>query len=298
MNISVGTIRYVNSHIANGWIVVTEDNGQTITLGRPSEAQARVAGLCIESDCDCDTEENRDVVRWAKALQVMHEVHPYLRDRWTSLDEAIVDKYEQLTRDPKFAVADAELKTWVQDNVEVDLLAWFGHPDTTEAERALGFASQVAESQSRFEAMTEQVVRIAELDMMLQDAKAGQGITALEEQVRVLTNQLEQRTEDRDRIRTRYHHDMDLVGSELMQQAINRNWCGQYDDFVNELNSSLHYELPTRSQDYTVSVTVTFSVNSSDGDSASSEADEMMRSIERRSDYHFSWDITDVELDD
>lgn len=43
---------------------------------------------------------------------------------------------------------------------------------------------------------------------------------------------------------------LDALGQALLQQAINRDWCGEYDEFAEE------WGLPTRKQEYTVTMTV------------------------------------------
>lgn len=293
MNITVGDIRYSTSYLNVGNMTVREDDGPELQLTRPTEEAAIRLETCFTSDCDCDTEEGRNTLRWIKGL-ISSEAEA-IQGYWLPLDHRMVERYRELTRLPEPVVADAELKDWIQDNVEVNLLSWFGAEDTTDAERALGFASVIQESERRFEAMTEQIVRIADLDMQLADAKAGQGIAALEEQVAFLTARLEASQENLRLSRERHQRDVTTIGDALMEEANNRDWCTQYDSFVSDLNESLHHELPTRSRTYNVEVTITISVNASDYDDAREQATEELRDARLRD---YNWSIGEVELDD
>lgn len=51
--------------------------------------------------------------------------------------------------------------------------------------------------------------------------------------------------------------DFEIVADRLLQEAIDRDWCGEYDTIVDELNGRLrHSELHRRTTTYNVSFTV------------------------------------------
>jgi hypothetical protein len=78
------------------------------------------------------------------------------------------------------------------------------------------------------------------------------------------------------------HHraDIAVIGERLLSEAEDRQWCGEYDEIVEKLNSCLHVELQVRKRDYTVrvSVQVDVSVSAADED----EARDMAQRIARR----------------
>ena len=65
--------------------------------------------------------------------------------------------------------------------------------------------------------------------------------------------------------------DIGVIGKALRDEADERDWCDDYDNFVQEVNKHLHVELPVREHDYVV--TATFSVTLRYTVSAQSEDD-------------------------
>lgn len=60
-----------------------------------------------------------------------------------------------------------------------------------------------------------------------------------------------------ERVNT-YASDFAIVGDMLKEEAERRGWCGEYDEFVERVNSrTARLELPTREEEYEVTVTVT-----------------------------------------
>jgi hypothetical protein len=59
-----------------------------------------------------------------------------------------------------------------------------------------------------------------------------------------------------DNARNHHADDISAIGTALMQEAEERDWCSVYDNFVKDLNSRLHVELDTRVQDYDIELVV------------------------------------------
>jgi capsid protein len=51
--------------------------------------------------------------------------------------------------------------------------------------------------------------------------------------------------------------DIKLISDALMEQAEDRDWCDQYDNFIEELNTRLSIELEERTKEYEVEIEVT-----------------------------------------
>ena len=59
----------------------------------------------------------------------------------------------------------------------------------------------------------------------------------------------------------KYSADAALIGSDLLDEAESRDWCGDYDNWVDDLNSRLSViKLPTREKDFDVTLTYTVNV--------------------------------------
>jgi hypothetical protein len=54
-----------------------------------------------------------------------------------------------------------------------------------------------------------------------------------------------------------HREDIVLIGNALIKEAVDREWCSEYDDFVDELNKHLHESLPIRTRWYDVEVEFT-----------------------------------------
>lgn len=78
-------------------------------------------------------------------------------------------------------------------------------------------------------------------------------ITDLQQQVERLTRERDQARESAQA----YSADFAAVGEALMEEAIQRDWCSEYDEFVDRVNSQTkRLDLPIREQEYEVEVTV------------------------------------------
>ena len=84
-----------------------------------------------------------------------------------------------------------------------------------------------------------------------------------------------------------HREDINTIGAALIEQADRREWCGEFDDLVEETNRRLHIDLPTRSRSYRievpVTVTVALCVTAPDDESAIEAAQEFTSGGRRRS---------------
>lgn len=121
------------------------------------------------------------------------------------------------------------------------------------------------------------------------EAMAAEGHAALvrEQEVRAYhENQREIWRQNASRSEANHRQDIATIGDELRSQAERRDWCSEYDQIVESLNSQLHVELETRTRDYNVRLYTTVSVTAS----SASQAREMVNDGEV--------DIDDWEIDE
>lgn len=91
-------------------------------------------------------------------------------------------------------------------------------------------------------------------------------------------------------------NDVDRIGELLIEEAESRDWCSDYDRWVNDTNSRLSvFELPTRAKDYDVALTYTVTiyatVNACDASSAVDEAYEAFDEPGEVRYHSASWDF-------
>lgn len=58
-----------------------------------------------------------------------------------------------------------------------------------------------------------------------------------------------------------HRRDIDRIGEALLSEAEDRDWCGDYDRVIEQLNERLSVALPTRVKEHTVTVQVTYQVD-------------------------------------
>lgn len=79
-------------------------------------------------------------------------------------------------------------------------------------------------------------------------------------------------------LRQRYARDIEVIGEALLEEAENRDWCNEYDEFVEGVNSRLGMELPEREREFNVEVEATYSltvpVTARNADEARERAEE------------------------
>jgi hypothetical protein len=68
---------------------------------------------------------------------------------------------------------------------------------------------------------------------------------------------------DTDRMRLQFEravsnhqHDLQTIGDRLIEESDDRGWCDEFDRIINDVNESLYGELPTRYQDFELTVDV------------------------------------------
>ena len=71
---------------------------------------------------------------------------------------------------------------------------------------------------------------------------------------------LKVRYENLQEVHRKYSQDLDTIGTMLKEEAERRDWCNDYNEFVDEVNAATHYpHLESFSKDYSVEVVLTFS---------------------------------------
>lgn len=95
----------------------------------------------------------------------------------------------------------------------------------------------------------------------------------------------------------RHRRDVATIGSALIDEANERGWCSQYDDFVDTVNGDLHNKLPVRNKPYVITQTYrvvrVLHVEESSADNAADHADTMSRADDIERD---GWRVEDIEL--
>lgn len=108
-------------------------------------------------------------------------------------------------------------------------------------------------------------------------------ITSLHQQIE---RRMERYSADMNRAQEQHAADIARIGEAMLAEAEARDWCGQYDDFVDNLNVKLDVALPTRNHDYDVviPITITVRVTARDEDGARHNAQDLARDLEREID--------------
>lgn len=86
------------------------------------------------------------------------------------------------------------------------------------------------------------------------------GIDVVNERVTAAGSARAEAAEEANRCRAAHEQDMETLSDYLIGEAESRNWCSDYDDFVDRVNDSLSVPLRPRTRDYDVEVTATFEV--------------------------------------
>jgi hypothetical protein len=94
---------------------------------------------------------------------------------------------------------------------------------------------------------------------------ADAGVQQLRDIIERLSNDLANKKMESEQRQQRYITclaDIDTIGSGLMEEAENRGWCSEYDDFVDNVNASLSVAcLPAREKEYEVTWVETYTVS-------------------------------------
>jgi hypothetical protein len=84
-------------------------------------------------------------------------------------------------------------------------------------------------------------------------------IVQLESQIRELEGRLSERVK-------KHEKDIQLIGDALIEEAIDRDWCDEFDKWVENVNQTLWIELPVRAADYVAEITLSVQFRSSPND--------------------------------
>ena len=101
----------------------------------------------------------------------------------------------------------------------------------------------------------------------------------------------------RDQLATAHRNheeDMQRVGSRLIQEANDRDWCEVYDGIVDEINRYLHVPLETRTRDWRVTGTWTITVPFSRTVTARSEDDATSIVEDMEVDSYEMWEAVEM----
>lgn len=81
------------------------------------------------------------------------------------------------------------------------------------------------------------------------------------------------------RAQAQHAADMSLVGERLLAEAVKRGWCSDFDEFLDNVNPHLTVALPTRTQDYTVTITYEVKLSGQVAARSLSDAQDRARSV-------------------
>jgi hypothetical protein len=105
--------------------------------------------------------------------------------------------------------------------------------------------------------------------------------------------------EDAAKAHRQHHEDLALIGERLITESVERDWCGEYDSIVDDLNGSLHGELPLRYQEMVMvfEVRVPVRVRPGDEDDAISDARQEIEAIDSRLTYSSEEESVDATFE-
>lgn len=117
-------------------------------------------------------------------------------------------------------------------------------------------------------------------------AEAQRLVAHANERVDMLRSMLEDSRSDVRQAKANHEADIAHLSSALLDEAESRQWCSDFDEFVDTVNRKLHVELPTREREMTVRVAIYLDVDvrARDEDAAIEIAETQVRAIERFAD--------------
>jgi len=80
-------------------------------------------------------------------------------------------------------------------------------------------------------------------------------------------------------VRNNYSSDIEKIGERLISEAEDRGWCGVYDEVIEDLNSHLYMELPSRERTFTYRAKYTVYVEVEVESTNESDAEEQARDL-------------------
>lgn len=89
-----------------------------------------------------------------------------------------------------------------------------------------------------------------------------------------------------DTVKECHRADIELISQHLLDEAEDRDWCEQFDDFVESINRKLHIELTPRATEHDVEFVLRFTVQvtARDMEEATEQAWEFAKRVERYAD--------------
>ena len=80
-------------------------------------------------------------------------------------------------------------------------------------------------------------------------------------------------------VRNNYSSDIEKIGERLISEAEDRGWCGVYDEVIEDLNSHLYMELPSRERTFTYKAKYTVYVEVDVESTNENDAEEQARDL-------------------
>jgi hypothetical protein len=113
------------------------------------------------------------------------------------------------------------------------------------------------------------------------------------EQVNLLTTQVTALNTEVQQLRGQLR----IIAEMLLEEAQHRDFCGEYDDFVDNVNARIGSEvLLHRMREWLVTFTGTMNVEATSADRAKNACGEQLDNMEERCDWGVSMMTQDVEL--
>jgi hypothetical protein len=110
-------------------------------------------------------------------------------------------------------------------------------------------------------------------------------------------NQLDQRVRTLEAEVAQYRQRMEIIATMLYEEAVRRDWCSDYDAFVDNVNGVLGADVLHKcARDFTVSFSGTMTINANSEDAATEECSTQLARFEGRCDWSMGFEISDVEF--
>lgn len=107
----------------------------------------------------------------------------------------------------------------------------------------------------------------------------------------------EQQRDVSNTTRQQWDEDIKLIGERLIKEANDRGFCSEFDDVIDDLNSKLRVELPTRRKEYVVTqvvkITRSITVYAKDEEEALDDLSSIdnVRDLDRG-----GWTVDDIDI--
>lgn len=109
---------------------------------------------------------------------------------------------------------------------------------------------------------------------------------------------IEQLNQDLDKSRSNHRGDISKIGTRILQEADDRDWCDEFDDIISDLNENLTVPLQRRTRTYKVSFFVRSEVSlSGTVEITAANADQAGRLLDENP-YDYIGDLDDYIRDD